>query len=71
MVSTIFPGPQHTHYTEELGQRTCNLAVKFPVDMSKSIGNYIADVDGNVYAAAQPQPRAGVATVHAQLLTPA
>ena len=49
MILTSFPGPEQTRYTDELGQRTCNLAVKFPVDMSKSIGNYIADVDGNVY----------------------
>ena len=49
VVVSSFPGPQHQRYVEELSQRTCNLAVKFPVDMSKSIGNYIADVDGNVY----------------------
>lgn len=49
VATSSFPGPQHQLYAEQLGQRTCNLAIKFPVDMSKSIGNYIADVDGNLY----------------------
>jgi len=47
--STSFPGPTHKTFVENLGQRTCNLAVKFPVNLDKSKGNYIADTDGNVY----------------------
>lgn len=46
---TEFPGPKSKAYTKELGEMTCTLTNMFPVDTANSLGNYVADVDGNQY----------------------
>ena len=49
VISKSLPGPILLTKTAELGETTCNLAanVGFMVDIDKSKGNYIVDVDGN------------------------
>lgn len=47
--SETVPGPQSSAGIKALGQVTDSRPVYFIADYEKSIGNYIADVDGNVY----------------------
>ena len=46
---TKFPGPKTQASMKTFDERMDNRAILFPVDLSKSIGNYIADPDGNQY----------------------
>lgn len=48
VVRTAVPGPKSKALTLELSHIQNSLAVQFFADYEKSIGNYIADVDGNV-----------------------
>jgi 4-aminobutyrate aminotransferase/(S)-3-amino-2-methylpropionate transaminase len=34
---------------EEYGAISCNKQQQFPVDLESSLGNYVADADGNMY----------------------
>ncbi|XP_012944398.1 4-aminobutyrate aminotransferase, mitochondrial [Aplysia californica] len=47
VVKTVIPGPRSQALREELDPIQCTDAVQFFADYEKSIGNYIADVDGN------------------------
>ena len=44
-----FPGPKSKAFKEELSQLTCTLTNMFPIDTANSLGNYVADIDGNKY----------------------
>ena len=46
---TSFPGPKTAATTEKFGQTSCNKQTHFPIDLQESLGNYIADPDGNKY----------------------
>ena len=48
-IVTPLPGPNTVKYLKELGTVTCNLSQHFPVDLHKSVGNYISDTDGNLF----------------------
>ena len=48
MVTDTFPGPISKRLSEQVGQWQDNRAHWFPADFEKSIGNWIADADGNV-----------------------
>ncbi|OWA53240.1 4-aminobutyrate aminotransferase, mitochondrial [Hypsibius exemplaris] len=48
VVRTKVPGPQSIAMQKELSQLQNSKAVQFFADYEKSVGNYIADVDGNV-----------------------
>jgi len=48
IVRTVVPGPQSIAMTKALGEIQNSKAVQFFADYEKSVGNYIADVDGNV-----------------------
>ncbi|KAJ2389706.1 4-aminobutyrate transaminase [Coemansia sp. RSA 2611] len=47
-VATAVPGPQSARVLQELGQLQDTRAAVFAADYEKSVGNYIADADGNV-----------------------
>ena len=49
MVKTAIPGPKAVAYKEKLDKLTCAKQQFFPIDTGKSIGNFIADIDGNLY----------------------
>jgi len=44
---TTFPGPATVAGIKEYGETSCSKQTHFPVDMHKSLGNYVADADGN------------------------
>ncbi|KRY36641.1 4-aminobutyrate aminotransferase, mitochondrial [Trichinella spiralis] len=48
VVTTAIPGPNSLRLKNELSEIQNSDAVQFFVDYTKSIGNYIADVDGNM-----------------------
>ena len=49
VVTTTIPGPQGIALKESLNQIVLSSGVMFFVDYEKSIGNFIVDVDGNVF----------------------
>ena len=49
ILKTAYPGPETQKNIAEYGLTSCNLAQQFPIDLQESIGNYVADVDGNKY----------------------
>ena len=49
ILKTAFPGPKTQASVEAYGETSCNKAQHFPVDLQESVGNYVADVDGNKY----------------------
>jgi len=48
-VKTAFPGPETQSYIEQYGKSSCEKQILFPVDLHNSLGNYVADADGNQY----------------------
>ena len=46
-VHTSFPSPKTKEYIATMSDKTCTLAHNFPVDLEKSLGNIVADADGN------------------------
>lgn len=48
-MKTAFPGPATLANIEAYGEISCNKQTHFPVDMQKSIGNYVTDADGNQF----------------------
>ena len=46
---TEYLGPESKNFVEELSKQSCTLTTQFPIDLDKSVGNYIADADGNQY----------------------
>lgn len=46
-VHTSFPAPATLAFKGETSDRMCNLATHFPVDLTNSLGNIVADADGN------------------------
>ena len=48
---TSFPGPKNQQAIKDYGSVTCNLTQQFGffVDVKKSKGNFVSDIDGNVY----------------------
>ncbi|KFD47522.1 hypothetical protein M514_11616 [Trichuris suis] len=55
VVKTSIPGPKSESMRAELGQIQNAETIQFFVDYEKSIGNYIADVDGNLLLDAYTQ----------------
>ena len=49
IIRTEVPGPEARAYVDKLTEKQCTLTIDFPVDLEKSIGNYLADIDGNMY----------------------
>ena len=49
MLATEVPGPQTKRFLGDLTTKQCTLTIDFPVDLENSIGNYLADLDGNYY----------------------
>ncbi len=49
MLKTSLPGPETEALKQSLGETSCNLQVAFHVDLENSVGNFIADADGNQY----------------------
>jgi 4-aminobutyrate aminotransferase/(S)-3-amino-2-methylpropionate transaminase len=49
LLKTAFPGPLSVASMEEYGAISCNKQQQFPVDLESSLGNYVADADGNMY----------------------
>jgi len=48
-VKTSFPGPETQSYIEQYGKSSCEKQILFPVDLHNSLGNYVADADGNQF----------------------
>ena len=48
-MKTAFPGPGTLAGIEAYGETSCNKQTHFPIDMHKSMGNYVADTDGNSF----------------------
>lgn len=48
VLKTQVPGPQSKKGAEELGAVFDNRAVNMMADYTKSVGNYMADCDGNM-----------------------
>ena len=46
-MKTAFPGPETLDYINRYANVSCEKQIQFPVDLHKSIGNYVSDVDGN------------------------
>lgn len=46
-VITGFPAPAGLAFKQGLADETCTLAMHFPVSLQNSLGNYVADADGN------------------------
>jgi 4-aminobutyrate aminotransferase-like enzyme len=46
---TSFPGPETKRILSEMTEFQCTLTQEMPVDLEKSIGNYLADCDGNMF----------------------
>lgn len=49
VIKTEWNGPKTQEFINDLTQKTCTLNYQFPLDYDLSIGNYIADADGNQY----------------------
>jgi len=49
IIKTAFPGPKTQESIAKYGEISCNKQQHFPIDLQESVGNYIADVDGNKY----------------------
>ena len=49
VMKTAFPGPMVTASIEAYGKTACNMQQHFPVDLHESLGNYVADADGNKF----------------------
>ena len=49
VIRTEVPGPETKRFVSELTTKQCTLTIDFPVDLEKSTGNYLADLDGNMY----------------------
>ena len=49
VLNTAFPGPKSKESIAAYGETSCNMQQHFPVDMQASVGNYVADIDGNKY----------------------
>ncbi len=48
-IKTDFPGLQTQALNDAQGEGSCNLQTAFHVDLQNSLGNYVADADGNQY----------------------
>ena len=48
IITDTVPGPKSTKLLKEMGMGMATNQVQFHVDMKRSKGNYIVDVDGNV-----------------------
>ena len=48
-VKTAFPGPETLDYIQRYAHVSCEKQIQFPVDLHKSIGNYVSDADGNQF----------------------
>lgn len=49
-MQTTFPGPETQRFFKENAMMSDNyLTALFPADLQNSVGNYIADADGNMY----------------------
>ena len=46
---TEVPGPEARRLIGQLTESQDTLTIEHPVDLEKSIGNYLADCDGNFY----------------------
>ena len=46
---TEVPGPETKRLVGDLTDKQCTLTIDFPVDLEKSVGNYLADCDGNMF----------------------
>lgn len=49
MVSETFPGPEAKKIIAGISKVQCTMTTDFPVDLEKCTGNYLADVDGNMF----------------------
>ena len=49
VLRTEVPGPEARRIVERLSSKQCTLTIDFPVDLENSVGNYLCDVDGNMY----------------------
>ena len=49
VLKTEIPGPESRRLMGDLTNNQDTLTIEFPVDLEKSVGNYLADVDGNMY----------------------
>ena len=49
VLKTAYPGPLSKASVESYGETSCNKQQHFPVDLQNSVGNYVADIDGNQY----------------------
>lgn len=48
-VAVQAPGPKNIAFKEQFAKHGCSLTTHFPIDLNKSLGNYAADTDGNMY----------------------
>ena len=44
-----FPGPETRRIKEGISKHQCTLTNDFPIDLEKSVGNYLSDCDGNMF----------------------
>ena len=49
IIRTEIPGPESKRMIGDLSAHQCTLTIEFPVDLENSVGNYLCDVDGNMY----------------------
>ena len=49
VMKTVFPGPETERIKQRISKNQCNLTNDFPIDLEKSVGNYLADCDGNMF----------------------
>ena len=49
VIKTDAPGPNSKKWMEEYSKTTCTITAHFPMDIDLSLGNYLADIDGNQY----------------------